>query len=1035
MFVEPFVLVCIPDSFINPNIRRKMKRIPIPYHLSKFILLTVCLYALNASSARAQLRFSVSQPTAIYSANSGSTVLIGPNRDRGFSRPVNIGFPFTYGCKTYTQFIGTPSGWILLGNINTDGIAGEHNNDMLTAPFGPILAPFFDNLKTSRSGNVNYVLSGTAPNRVLTIEWLNMLWQFDATAPCISFQLKLYETTNVIDFTYKREAGAFSNGGFTFSPGAAIGLNSGTSDTDFYSLDNSGPAPTARYGTLIDTITTKPLTNQVYRWTPFPSITTQAGAPAISKCNNILNQVILGVQVTLPCGTEAVTQFQLNMTGSTAPLTDVTGIHIYYTGNSAAFSPIGEFKAGGTMPATGTITVTGSQPLVVGTNYFWVAYDISASAPVGNIVQAQCTQLIVGPNSVVPSPIVTGVRNIVFCTAPGGVNNERFWVKADAGTSTTADGGSLSTWNDQSGNNRHASSSAAANNPTYYNNGTNNINFNPVVHFNAAAQVAATASYMNITSNGILPSGNNPYVVYAVVTPGAGNLSTPGKFLVSGDAVNGINAFVSRAGNAFSDTWDADDLTVGSQWTTNYPSLAVFDYNSARRQLFVSGSPVGTKTGNSRSCINANDALGCQVNAGGTHADFYDGGIAEIITYPTTAHNQAARNQVESYLGIKYGITLLHDYVSSDGSTVWSRSLNTSYNNNIVGIARDDNGALSQKQSKSTAVTADILTMYVGTRQTDQAANTGTFTGGDKSFFMAGNNGLPYVFNSMVTDVPAGIGCRLQRVWLSQKTNFTNTDLTLQFDFNSISPGTPLLASDLRLLVDDNGVFSNAAIVATTTITVASAVVTVVVPASSITSAQPYFTLASTGVPIALPVRIDAFSASCLQKKVQVNWTMGATGNNSITIERSGGGGNFVPLRVVAGDQSVQRSYTWTDGAPLPGVCAYRLKIVDNKSNTVSYSSIASVSGCVRGNSVLIVSDPATGKSSMLAIQLPQRAVVDIGFYNVLGHQLTIPGLTGRHFMDRGSYNLSVPSQNLATGVYFLSVAINNEKRVYRVTL
>jgi len=287
----------------------------------------------------------------------------------------------------------------------------------------------------------------------------------------------------------------------------------------------------------------------------------------------------------------------------------------------------------------------------------------------------------------------------------------------------------------------------------------------------------------------------------------------------------------------------------------------------------------------------------------------------------------------------------------------------------------------------------------------------------------------------MITDVPAGIGCRLQRVWLSQKTNFTNTDLTLQFDFNSISPGTPLLASDLRLLVDDNGVFSNATIVATATITVASGVVSVVVPASGITSAQPYFTLASTAIPIALPVTIDAFSASCLQKKVQVNWTMGSTGNNSITIERSGGEGNFVPLGVVASDRAVRQSYTWTDWAPLPGVSAYRLKMVNNNSNTVSYSTIASVSGCFKGNSVFIVSDPATGKSSKLAIQLPKRAVVDIGFYDVLGHQLSVPGLTGRHFMDPGSYNLSVPSQNLATGVYFLSVAINNDKRVYRVTL
>jgi hypothetical protein len=86
-------------------------------------------------------------------------------------------------------------------------------------------------------------------------------------------------------------------------------------------------------------------------------------------------------------------------------------------------------------------------------------------------------------------------------------------------------------------------------------------------------------------------------------------------------------------------------------------------------------------------------------------------------------------------------------------------------------------------------------------------------------------------------------------------------------------------------------------------------------------------------------------------------------------------------------------------------------------------------------NKVLVVSDPVTGKSSRLAIRLPQRAVIDIGLYDVLGHQLSVPGLTDRHFMDPGSYNLPVPSQNLATGVYFLSVAINNEKRVYRVIL
>lgn len=1009
--------------------------------ISKSILI-VLLYVLNAPSARAQLVFSLSEPAATYAANSGGTTIISSNKDEASSGAVNIGFTFTYGCSTYTQFVASSNGWMSLGNNTTQTL---YTNSLATTGQGPILAPLWDDLSTSSTGSVNYVLSGTAPNRVLTIEWLNMLWDYNASGPVISFQVKLYETSNLIDFTYSRGGTGTNNA----SGGASIGLNGGSSATDFYSLGSSGAAPAVSYGTETSNISSKPATNQVYRWTPgsmaFVSSTTAvASAATISKCNN-LNQVILGVQVvTSGCGNPAyVTQFQLNMTGSTAPTTDVTAIHIYYTGNTASFAPANEFIAGGSTPAAGTITITSSQALTSGTNYFWVAYDVSSSAVAGDKVQSQCTQLTVGGSSKTPSATVTGTRNIVTCNAgsvgPGGIGNVSFWVKAGAGTSTTTDGGSLSTWNDQSGNARNASSPATANNPTYYDNSTKNINFNPVVNFNPSSQAAATASYMNITSNGILSTGNNPYEVYAVVAPGAGNLTSVGKFLFSGAGFNGFNAFDVRAGNAFNDSWDVNDLTVSNLWTSNYPSLATFDFNSVQRQMFVSGGSVGTLVGNNRSSTNANDALGCQVLSSG-NVEFYDGGIAEIITYANTAQGQATRNQVESYLGIKYGITLLHDYVASTGSTVWSRSLNASYNNNIIGIARDDVGQLSQKQSKSTSVTNDMLTMYLGTtKQTDQVNNTNTFSGGDKSFFMVGSNGAPILFSAGgTTDRPAGICCRLQRAWLSQKTNFTNANLTLQFDFNNVSPGyTPLFASDLRLLVDDDGVFSNATILGSPTISisVASSVVTVVVPASNITAAQPYFTLASVAVSTPLPVTITAFSASCQQKKVLVSWTSQNTENSSFAIERSAGDGNFVPVGDVANDQSTLSSYTWTDKSPLSGASAYRLKVTDNNSNAVSYSPIAPINGCGIDNNVVVVSDPATGKSSRLVIRMQQSATVDIGFYDVVGHQFSVAGLTGRHNMDPGVYDLSVRSQGLVPGVYFLSVIINGEKSVYRVIL
>jgi hypothetical protein len=78
------------------------------------------------------------------------------------------------------------------------------------------------------------------------------------------------------------------------------------------------------------------------------------------------------------------------MTGTTA-ISDVTGVKIYSTGNDPVFGTSNLF--GTATPATGTISVNGSKTLGSDTNYFWVAYDISASAVVSNLLDAQCTQI------------------------------------------------------------------------------------------------------------------------------------------------------------------------------------------------------------------------------------------------------------------------------------------------------------------------------------------------------------------------------------------------------------------------------------------------------------------------------------------------------------------------------------------------------------------------------------------------------------------------------------------------------------------
>ncbi len=126
------------------------------------------------------------------------------------------------------------------------------------------------------------------------------------------------------------------------------------------------------------------------------------------------------------------------MLGTTA-IADVSAIHIYYTGLVAAYAPIQEYGSGSITPAAGVISVTGSQVLTHGTNYFWIVYDINPAATAGNVVDAECTQVTVGggtQNLSTQNP--TGTRTIANCSAaPGGITNMSFWVKANVGTSST----------------------------------------------------------------------------------------------------------------------------------------------------------------------------------------------------------------------------------------------------------------------------------------------------------------------------------------------------------------------------------------------------------------------------------------------------------------------------------------------------------------------------------------------------------------------------------------------------------------------
>ncbi|OFY07342.1 MAG: hypothetical protein A2W94_11685 [Bacteroidetes bacterium GWE2_42_42] len=146
-----------------------------------------------------------------------------------------------------------------------------------------------------------------------------------------------------------------------------------------------------------------------------------AGAPTVNLWQYLYptgigneNQEIVQVAVTASSAM-TLTQLNLQMTGTTA-ISDVSNIDVYYMGTSYRYNPAAGTIFGSATPAAGNIAINGSQPLSVGTHYFYVVYDVSSSAVEGNLLDVMVNSVVAGGNTVVPTD-VSGSRTILLSQA------------------------------------------------------------------------------------------------------------------------------------------------------------------------------------------------------------------------------------------------------------------------------------------------------------------------------------------------------------------------------------------------------------------------------------------------------------------------------------------------------------------------------------------------------------------------------------------------------------------------------------------
>ncbi|WP_124531171.1 hypothetical protein [Chryseobacterium sp. KBW03] len=390
----------------------------------------------------------------------------------------------------------------------------------------------------------------------------------------------------------------------------------------------------------------------------------------------------------------------------------------------------------------------------------------------------------------------------VWAQSPGGVsNNLQIWVKADTGTGTTTDHTQVSIWENQKTGGINGIANQGM--PGYY--ADPGVGAKPVYrsatsipsfNFNPAIEIVSTNGYR---SGYKFPSGFPDNVTTSLTS--YTHLSRTGStiyrtvFVMNGTAQSSNPTSIAGVWQSpffgtyntrpeFYNEKESGDVFFGTDVIntvgTDVPSIQSY-YNAvvgSNVKYFFdnNGLSYGGPSNNVSSTANYPGLVLLMDNDGGSGSTSLAGDrIGEFILYSET-QTPIERQRVNSYLAIKYGVTLQQpqNYLNSEQSVTWDSGLNPTFNNNIFGIARDDMSVLNQKISNSIneenniMLTAATMNNFI----LPNADISRTPFSQDKTFLVMGDNNVQ---DLALVNYGISSGKIIQRKWLAQKTNDTGS--------------------------------------------------------------------------------------------------------------------------------------------------------------------------------------------------------------------------------------------------------------------
>jgi hypothetical protein len=368
-----------------------------------------------------------------------------------------------------------------------------------------------------------------------------------------------------------------------------------------------------------------------------------------------------------------------------------------------------------------------------------------------------------------------GIDNVTINgTCPLGL---AAWYKADAITGGT-DGATLQTWEDSSVSNFDVTQATAGSRPVYYNTTANRlVNFNPSLFFSDAQELKNLNRLFPATSGfslfgvGVRTTSNGATLDSIMGMGSDGNYPGMDFQLDANSAINGWNPWMTNSSPSEWGGTAAGSYSIAPVTALKQPILATL----------VSGNFSPAASDNIVSWLNGyreqttldakqQSQIGNGVFVGSSSDAQFIGMIPEVVIYNGPL-SDAQVKQVQTYLALKYGITLHHDFVSPTGSVLYAANGGTAtdFDSRITGIGREDCAELYQKQSLSQH--GGLITIGANNSiAATNAANTATLANGSYLVFGDDSGSLEGVIGGLPGTPPADANSRIPRVWKAVET-------------------------------------------------------------------------------------------------------------------------------------------------------------------------------------------------------------------------------------------------------------------------